>query len=556
MIRLLLRIRFLSARHGLRILLTRRRFRLVTVILTVSVFWSALFWGFYRAFVFLQGFLGLGEILIDRLIYLLSFALFGMLVISNAVISFQLHYKARETASLLSLPLPCSSLFLYLLSETVVLSTWATVFLVLPVALAYGLTHALPPWGYLGFPLFGFSLAALAALLGSLLAAGIPRILASPRLKVLAAAAILALALVPLGRRFVRPPPPRVSDQRMFLVNDLLKHSRLTLNPLLPSYWAAEGFLQFVRGRPARAWEFLAVLGVNLLFLSSAVHLAAGIPYYRTWALYRGRGGGQKRVSAMPQLRGEVLAFLSPPARAFLVKDAKTFLREPSQWIQALVLFGLLAIYIVNIKNMPTDVRQLFWKNLITFFNLGASSLILATLTTRFVFPALSLEGRTFWVLGLAPARRSLVFWSKFWTSFLAALLVTEGLIALSNHILEVPAGLRMIAGGTILLMCLALTSLALGMGAIFPDFKEDNPARIASGFGGTLSLVLSLIYIAITLGIVVATVQLAAFRKGWSAPFQAWLLPAGITAAVLFTAAVTGFSLRLGRRALDRRDF
>ncbi len=533
------------------------RFRLITIAVTLAVFWTVLFWCFYRAFVFLQGFMGLGEILIDRLIYLLAFALFGMLVISNAVISFQLHYKARETAYLLTLPLPFPSLFAYLLMETVVLSTWATVFLVFPVALAYGLTHAVPLWAYLGFPLFGAGLAAMAALLGTLAAAALPRILASRRLRAVAFIALAALVILPVGRRLNRPPRPPASDRRMFMVNDLLQHSRLTLHPLLPSYWATEGFLQFVRSRPARSGMYLAVMAVNLLFLVSLVHLAAGIPYYRAWALYHGRGKKRRRGGSAPVTAGgSFLFFLSPAVRAFLVKDAKVFLREPSQWIQALVLFGLLAVYIVNIRHMPTDVRQVFWKNIITFFNLAASSLILATMTTRFVFPALSLEGKTFWIIGLAPARRSLVFWCKFWTSSLAALLVTEGLMALSNHILEIPAGLRLMTAAVVFLMSLTLTGLAVGMGAIFPDFKTDNPARIASGFGGTLNLIASLVYVAATVGIVVVAVQAHVFRRGWLAPWRPWVLPGGIAAAALLSAAVSSASLRLGLRALNRREF
>jgi ABC-2 type transport system permease protein len=35
-----------------------------------------------------------------------------------------------------------------------------------------------------------------------------------------------------------------------------------------------------------------------------------------------------------------------------------------------------------------------------------------------------------------------------------------------------------------------------LGLGAIYPNFREENPAKIVSGFGGTLCLALSFMYI------------------------------------------------------------
>jgi ABC-2 type transport system permease protein len=47
-----------------------------------------------------------------------------------------------------------------------------------------------------------------------------------------------------------------------------------------------------------------------------------------------------------------------------------------------------------------------------------------------------------------------------------------------------------------IALMSASLSGLAVGLGALFPNFKEDNPSKIVSGFGGTLCLVVSFIYI------------------------------------------------------------
>jgi ABC-2 type transport system permease protein len=49
-----------------------------------------------------------------------------------------------------------------------------------------------------------------------------------------------------------------------------------------------------------------------------------------------------------------------------------------------------------------------------------------------------------------------------------------------------------------IALMSAALSGLAVGLGALFPNFKEDNPSKIVSGFGGTLCLVVSFLYITI----------------------------------------------------------
>jgi len=56
----------------------------------------------------------------------------------------------------------------------------------------------------------------------------------------------------------------------------------------------------------------------------------------------------------------------------------------------------------------------------------------------------------------------------------------------------------------TVCLLAIGLTSLAVGLGAVFPDFKQDNPARIANGIGGTATIMLSLIYIGSAIGMII----------------------------------------------------
>jgi ABC-2 type transport system permease protein len=62
-----------------------------------------------------------------------------------------------------------------------------------------------------------------------------------------------------------------------------------------------------------------------------------------------------------------------------------------------------------------------------------------------------------------------------------------------------------------ITIMTFTLTGLAVGLGTLYPNFKEENPSKIVSGFGGTFCLVLSFLYI-------LGSVVLLAFASPWSA--------------------------------------
>ena len=81
-----------------------------------------------------------------------------------------------------------------------------------------------------------------------------------------------------------------------------------------------------------------------------------------------------------------------------------------------------------------------------------------------------------------------------------------------------------------------------MGLGAIFPNFKEDNPSKIVSGFGGTLCLVTSFIYIALFVALAalpdVQRVAKVAFPIPAAAAYAAALaLSAAVLAVPLFTA-------------------
>jgi ABC-2 type transport system permease protein len=100
------------------------------------------------------------------------------------------------------------------------------------------------------------------------------------------------------------------------------------------------------------------------------------------------------------------------------------------------------------------------------------------------------------------------------------------------------------------------LSGLAVGLGTLYPTFTEDNPARIVSGMGGTLNLLVSIGYITIVVAAQVVVLQWRILGQ-FSDPS---LFPIAITAAVLL---ITGLSalcvwlpMRLGLRNLEQMEF
>jgi ABC-2 type transport system permease protein len=212
------------------------------------------------------------------------------------------------------------------------------------------------------------------------------------------------------------------------------------------------------------------------------------------------------------------------------------------------MLFGLLGVYIINLRHFTRQLDSAFWLSLVSFLNMGACALNLATLTTRFVFPQFSLEGRRVWLVGLAPIGLVRVVRLKFWLASVTTLAVTLGLVLLSCSMLGLDAAHTVFFGLSVTVMTFTLNAIAVGLGALYPNLRETNPNKIVSGFGGTFCLVLSFVYI------LVSVVLLAVSSPwGWKPDMTDQFAPARAAstwvAFVLVSFLAGWFPLRLGLR-------
>jgi ABC-2 type transport system permease protein len=119
--------------------------------------------------------------------------------------------------------------------------------------------------------------------------------------------------------------------------------------------------------------------------------------------------------------------------------------------------------------------------------------------------------------------------WQKFFFCVVSSLIITVPLMLFSNFMLEVPSLLFWRSLIVLFFLSLGLTSLSVGLGAMTPNFREDNPARIANGLGGTMNIVLSLIYIVLILGMVTAPTFIeVSGNQDWIRdlnPWKPWIL-------------------------------
>jgi ABC-2 type transport system permease protein len=493
---------------------------------------------FWRGLQFLNNFPALGEVLMERLFYLLFVFLLILLLFSNLVIGYTNFFRNRETSYLISLPISSQTIFRWKFLESALLASWAFLFLIAPLLAAYGLIRG-APWHFYVMTLVALGMfIVLPGVAGAYVALVLARYLDRRAFQVVAVVA--ALIILPLLALWFRPETltDTSTDTRVLATLDkLLTRTHFSEWPWWPSYWLSTSVLQWAEGALTAAGFFLLVLLSHVLFFGYLSFTCTGKLFYESFSIVQSRQSifvrwgwfrhwrrrhAQFDYAPGPVERAARFFHSGPPdVVALLVKDARMFWRDTTQWGQTLVLFGLLGVYVINLRHFSQQLTNPFWVHLVCYLNLGACALNLATLTTRFVFPQFSLEGKRLWIVGLAPMGLQQALRVKFWLASRAALCVTLGLIWLSCHMLRMPMDRTLYLGLIIATMTFTLTGLAMGLGALYPNFREDNPTKIVSGFGGTLCLVLSFLYI-------VGSVTLLALGSPWGLKGEAsvsWIL-------------------------------
>jgi ABC-2 type transport system permease protein len=278
----------------------------------------------------------------------------------------------------------------------------------------------------------------------------------------------------------------------------MLQKLEWSQSPLWPSRWASAGLIAAAKGEWSTSLYYLRVLSAHagLAYLVAAV--VARDLYRSGYSRVQGERSSRRRVGWywLDSVFHRAFFFIPHPIRLLILKDLRTFRRDPAQWSQFLIFFGLLGFYFVNIRRLSYDVQSPYWRNLVSFLNLGVTALILSTFTSRFIFPLLSLEGRNFWVLGLLPLKREAILWGKFAFASGISLVATEVLVFLSDLMLRMHPLMIVLHMVMVLVLCLGLSGISVGLGARLPNLRESDPSKIAAGFGGTLNLLVSLVFI------------------------------------------------------------
>jgi ABC-2 type transport system permease protein len=555
------RLRWNLLRNSTRVLFSRGSVRPLSIALACVVIALFVFFVSWAGFRFLrvEMHLPLTGGIVGTLVDLLFLTLGVMLIFSTGLILYGSLFGAPESAFLLSHPLADDQIFAYKFQGAAGFSSWAFLLLGGPVLVAFGVVAAAPWYFYPFLLLFFLGFVLLPASVGALLCLLVVNWVPRRRLQVM----IVALVLLTVGLGWwtwsmVAGDQSDTWDREA--INRLLGRFFFARSALVPSHWVALGLQAAARAQAGTAGYYLALVWSNGLVLYLLTAWAAGSLYRRgvnrlaTGGTIRRRHGGQW----LDRLVGAALPFVDGRTRLLIVKDFRTFRRDPQQWGQVLIFSLLMLLYATNIRRMSDSFMGWKFLNAISLLNLAVIALLLSIYTSRFIYPMLSLEGRKFWVLGLLPLKREQLLWGKFLFAASGCLLMSVLLVLLSDWTLGTPWQAVLLHVAAVVSLSIGLSGLSVGMGACLPNFRETDPSKIAVGFGGTMNLILSLVFLMLVLATMGGPWHLQVLWANTPDELRVSYLPVILGAAMGLTLGVAAVAvpLRLGSRALRDTEF
>jgi ABC-2 type transport system permease protein len=478
--------------------LRRAKLKLFVIFLVWSILIIGLYALAYSGMNFLYKATGLGPFLVERIWYLFLFIVFLMIVTSQLASAYASIVSSSETKYWTSLPFSERQIIRAKYFESSLYSAWAALILIIPFSLAYLAVIGGTFWLSIIFVLAIIGLIGIATALSTMFLLVWVRFLGRIRIKkwLIPVGFIICCAVIfyMLGE----VSKERHEEAWFVALQEVLPRANVASSYLVPSSWAAKVVLASVNFRFVEAGIFLFLIWMSCLL---CVRLLEHLGFFLLPTVLRQTAVSSNAVLDKP-VKNEIgflrNAWWRSSFSSFIAKDVLVLLRDPMQWTQALVFFGLLGAYFANIHRINSIALAPEWRVGVASLNLVCTLLVFGSLGVRFLFPQMSLEGRRLWITLSIPGGFGRLFKAKLTFYSILAVLIVDSLLWLSATNLNVSISMLwwLLAVGAI--AASSISCLTLGLGCVMIDLKAEDPSRVVSSSNGAITLVLMLLYVSI----------------------------------------------------------
>jgi ABC-2 type transport system permease protein len=438
----------------------------------------------------------IGLFLLHEFISIILFIFFLSVNAGNIIVAFSTLYKSDEVKYLFTKPINPTVIFTIKFLDNFFYSSSTLLLILLSIIGGYVTYFNLSLFAFINIILFQFMPFMLsAAAIGVIILMIVIKLTSIINPKIILYGLII-LYLTAIYFFFDLSSPVK-------LVNEVMRHYPNvdkyfgTLIPgvlnYLPNKWLANSLYWIASGKFSYSTIFFTKQVLFSFYQLSIMMLLGYLWYQKTW-LISIKLRKQKEYKKNSLFSFDRKPVLKSSISMLIKKELHCFLREPSQVIHFFILLFLITIFMFSLKGVylmsirDTQLQTIVYLSLFLF-----SVLLITTFSLRFVFPLISLDGKSFWRIKSAPIKSSTFAFIKLFPWITLIFLIGQMLNYFSN--LNFPAPLMNIFSFITLCITLSITLMNFGMGGLFANFNETNPIKIASSQGASITFLLSLVF-------------------------------------------------------------
>ncbi|MCB4791166.1 MAG: hypothetical protein LHV68_04690 [Elusimicrobia bacterium] len=471
----------------------------ISVILLIGLgFLSFIYFGSFRLLAYLNSVQIAGPLLVNKFLALIFLSSFFMVAFSSVVTSFTTIFTSKDITWLMTTPLSVKKIFAFKSTANFINSSWMVFIALFPVLLALGRVKHTGIFYYFLVILLLLPFLFLASLLGQTINLFLMRFLPQRQVRdyFVLLAIIIITALYVLFRLF--EPERFVKPDGLAVIAQYLSYLDAPTAVYLPSWWVAAGIFSIIAKNTTNLLFYFMLLYGSVTFVLIALIGFAKKLYFVGWA----EGQILAKQKSLKKHSYDILS----PLYTLIKKDFIIFFRDISQWSQILILCSIIFVYLFSIYKLPLDTMDL--QNLVSYANIALIGFILSAVALRLIFPSISIEGDSAWLLFASPLSRPKLFWSKLIFGSIPVIALAMILILASNYLLKTDNFIFCVTSVSTIIMAVGLSTLAMSFGTVFPRFDLSNIVEIEASFGGLMYIISAFFYVALNMTLLSIPIQ------------------------------------------------
>jgi ABC-2 type transport system permease protein len=511
------------------------------------------------------------NILLTKGYSLIFIIIFFLLIISGFIMSLNKFYQSRDLELIFASPVSRTSLFFSRLIETHVKTSWMLIIFSIPLIVSLGniFQANLLFYFYSLILLMVFSIIPVNIGIGTtILLSGIFHI-KKIRKFIFSVGFVTVIILVTLLR--LSKPERFVNPEFFANLKIFLSELKAPFFILLPNRWFSESLFLFLNKNYNDTYTLLFI---PLLFLTAYITIVSTLflckkYHYKGWSLLQ---GGEISVTRKSNVLSSMSSFIG---RDIFSKILKPLLLSDSQCIslfrkdllyqfhdikniqQNLVLLSLVIVYLFSISSLPVNWLGygIQLKYYISFFNIGLILIILASLCSKLVYPALVTEGKYLWILKTAPITSRKFIWTKFIFLFIPIFVLGQLLTVFSSVFVYIERDVFILNLITIFLVSFSLVSMAIFFSIVDLRKAMKGNADEEITTGNTIYMILSVFFILFILALEIIPLYLYFLKESVRVEFThgAWLIIGSLLIVlIVVNFLASALSLRVSIRKFD----